>query len=161
MENYFRSWEKEGMKQTTFTMAFLVFFFAGCSHLTELKESPKVTLHEVQVKNAGLTEAELNVQLNVENPNKVEVMVKNLKYSIDLNNKHLTSGNIAEEIKIAAGAQKILTVPLKVKYSDVVSSALKFFDDKGLPFHVEGSVDIGPFNVPFSEKGTLKASEMK
>lgn len=158
MDKVFQSWQKIRMKKLAMIC---LLGLTSCTHFTQLTEPPKVTLQQVQLQNATLTEADLNISLNVENPNKVEVLVKNLKYSIDVNNKHLTSGNLQQEIRIAAQGNKDLTVPLKLKYSDVMASALKFFDSGGLPYHIKGSVDIGPFNVPFNENGTLKASEMK
>jgi LEA14-like dessication related protein len=140
----------------------LIFFFTitlgltGCSSLKKAFQSPKITLEDIKVSKMGLLEAQLDVVLNIANPNDIDFDVKNLTYVLEANSKQITSGTIKEPIKVLANKTTSVSLPLTVKYSDVFSSALKLLQNEGLPYHILGKVQVGPFNIPFDKEGMLK-----
>jgi LEA14-like dessication related protein len=96
--------------------------FTGCSSLKKAVESPKITLEDIKVSKMGLLEAQLDVVLNIANPNNIDFDVKNLTYVLEANSKQITSGTFKEPIKVLANKTTSVSLPLTVKYSDVLSS---------------------------------------
>jgi LEA14-like dessication related protein len=149
------------MKKDIFIPILILLFtitlgLTGCSSLKKAVESPKITLDNIRVVNLGLLEAQLDVVLNIANPNSIDFDVKGLTYVLDINSKQVTSGTLKEPVKVLANKTTTVSLPLAVKYSDVLSSALKLLQKDGLPYHILGKVQIGPFNIPFDKEGMLK-----
>ena len=131
---------------------------SGCIH--SLLESPKITLQEIKVKKMSVSQVFLEVVLTVKNPNRADITVDHLKYILEVNKKNITSGAIDEDVTIPGHGQKEIALPLTVKYTDVLSSATKLLQNQTVPYRVQGSVNVGPFNIPFDKAGELKASDL-
>lgn len=149
------------MKMHTFFVYFsLVITFVGCSSLKKAIEPPKVRLEEVRISNLSLLAMDLEVVLGVENPNNIDFDVKNLKYTLDVNSKNITSGTLKEKVLVKSKTKTVVSLPLSVQYKDILSSAMMLLQNDGMPYKVQGSAEIGPFTVPFSDDGTLKSSDL-
>lgn len=132
----------------------------SCSSLKKVIEPPKVMLEDVLIKSMGLKGLNLEIVLGVQNPNSIDFDVKNLVYSLDINDKEVTSGKMSESVLVKAKKKTIVSVPLTLKFSDILSSALMFLKQEGMPYRVKGSVEIGPFTIPFDDTGNLKSADL-
>ena len=119
-------------------------------------KSPKVSLDEVKISKLALTEAYLVVVLNIANPNDINFDVKNVTYTLDINSKKVTSAKLTETVEILAQKTTSVSLPLTVKYADILTSAIKLLKKEGLPYHINGSADVGPFTLPFDKDGILQ-----
>lgn len=140
---------------------FFLFYFSGCSSLKKVVEPPKVKLEDIRVGKLSLTNIELLVQLSVNNPNRVDFEIKNLKYILDINSKTVTTGTLKENVEVKGQANTLVTLPLKLKLSDIFDSALLLFNEGKIPYWVQGSADVGPFNINFNDTGSLNSSDLK
>lgn len=140
-------------------MLIMVLAFS-CSTLKKIVEAPKVKLENVKVSKMAMTGVELEISLAVQNPNNIDFDVKNLSYTLDVNDKEITSGKLKEKVLVKGKQKTVVSVPLTVKYSDLLSSALMFIKQEGMPYRVKGNVEIGPFTIPFDDKGNLKAADL-
>ena len=132
----------------------------GCSSLKKVVEPPKVKLQEVKVSKLAGLHADLEIILSVQNPNKIDFDVKNLTYSLDINSKRITSGTMKEKVIVKAKQTTTVSVPIRVEYKDIVSSAFKILKKEDLPYKINGSAEIGPFTIPFNDTGDLKTSDL-
>lgn len=149
------------MKVRTFFLLFnLTITFFGCSSLKKVVEPPKVKLEEVRISNLSLLAMDLEIVLGVENPNNIDFDVKNLKYTLDVNSKNITSGTLKEKVLVKSKTKTVISLPLSVAYKDILSSAVLLLQKDGMPYKVQGSAEIGPFTIPFNDNGTLKSSDL-
>ena len=143
---------------------FLVYFafslLLGCSSFKNAIEAPKVNLKDVKISELSGLFADLQVVLEVQNPNKIDFDVKNLTYSLDINSKRITSGTMKEKVIVKAKQTTTVSVPIRVEYKDIVSSAFKILKKEDLPYKINGSAEIGPFTIPFNDTGDLKTSDL-
>lgn len=148
------------MKKIHFLLLIFSLFLYNCSSLKKVVEPPKIKLADVQVGKMSLTNVELLILLNVINPNSINFDVKNLKYTLDINSKTVTTGTLKEKVLVKAKEETLVTLPLSLKYTDIFSSALLFLQEEGMPYKVQGSAEIGPFTIDFNDKGSLKSSDL-
>lgn len=139
---------------------FSAFILSGCSSLKKAIEPPKVTLENVNIAKLSALSADLEIVLNVVNPNNIDFDVKNLKYQLDINSKTITSGTMKEKVIVKAKETTVVTLPIKISYKDILSSAMMLLQSDGMPYRVKGSTEIGPFTIPFDDDGNLKSSDL-
>lgn len=143
-----------------FLLYFVLSLFVSCSSLKDVIEAPKVTLQDVKISELSGLFADLKVILEVQNPNKIDFDVKNLRYALDINSKRITSGTMAEKVIVKAKDKTTVTLPIRVEYKDILSSALSILKKESLPYKINGSAEIGPFTIPFNDTGDLKTSDL-
>lgn len=148
------------MKLKILVAALFIITTAGCSSLKKAILPPKVKLEQVNIANFAGTNVDLEFVLNIQNPNSIDFDVKNLKYILDINSKTVTSGTMKEKVVVKAKETTMVTLPIRVSYKDILSSALMLLQKDGMPYRVKGSAEIGPFTVPFDDDGNLKSSDL-
>jgi LEA14-like dessication related protein len=129
----------------------------NCSNLKNIIEKPKIQLQNVSLGKLSMSGVDLLVHLEVENPNKVDFQIKNLTYVVEINEKKVTTVKHNEIILVKGLEKTNVTLPLSLRFSDLLSSALKLINREELPYKVQGSADVGPFTIPFVKNGNLKA----
>jgi LEA14-like dessication related protein len=132
----------------------------GCSSMKKVIEPPKVKLQEIHISKLSALHTDLEIILSVKNPNNINFDVKNLKYSLDINDKTVTSGTLKEKVIVKAKETTMVSVPLRVQYKDILSSVFLLLQKDGVPYFVKGSVEVGPFTIPFDDKGNLKSDDL-
>lgn len=138
----------------------ILFLFFGCGSLKKVVEPPKVKLQEIHITKLSILNANLEIILSVNNPNNINFDVKNLKYSLDINSKTVTTGTMKERVLVKGKETTMVAVPLQINYKDILSSALMLLQKDGVPYTVKGSVEVGPFTIPFDDKGNLKSDDL-
>lgn len=147
------------MKLNILLIALLSILF-GCSSLKKVVEPPKVKLQEINITKLSALNADLEIILSVKNPNNINFDVKNLKYALDINDKTVTTGTMKEKVLVKGKETTMVSIPLRVLYKDILSSAFMLLQKEGVPYLVKGSVEIGPFTIPFDDKGNLKSDDL-
>ena len=148
------------MKKHLLISSLLLFGF-GCSSLKKVVEPPKVELEDVKISKMAGLHADLEIILSVKNPNTIDFDVKNLTYTLDIDDKTITTGSLKEKVLVKGKETTMVSLPLTIKYTDILSSALLFVQKDGMPYRVKGSVELGPFTVPFDDNGNLKSSDLE
>jgi LEA14-like dessication related protein len=143
-----------------FLFAVLLSVLFGCSSLKKVVEPPKVKLQEIHITKLSALNADLEIVLSVKNPNNINFDVKNLKYALDINDKTVTSGTMKEKVLVKGKETTMVSVPLRVLYKDIFSSVLMLLQKDGVPYLVKGSVEVGPFTIPFDDKGNLRSGDL-
>jgi LEA14-like dessication related protein len=141
---------------------FLVFMIgmtlSSCAELTKnLVKDPEVKFMDLSVANITGQEVDLNLKLNVSNPNPMELKVGKITYGLNLSGKPVTEGIFDKGVAVPANGSNDVVVPLKFKY-DAIGNLLTSLLNKTLTkdYELKGSVDVGWFSVPFNHKGEIK-----
>lgn len=87
---------------------------------------PKFSLAGVEQKRLSLTGADLVLSLELDNPNKFDLLVNKLNYSLALNGHSVTSGGLTEQIKVAAAGKSKVDIPVNLAFG--ISSTRAFYD---------------------------------
>lgn len=148
------------MKLKILIAAATLSLLSGCSSLKKVVEPPKVKLQEIHITKLSLMNADLSIVLSVKNPNNINFDVKNLKYALDLNSKTVTSGTMKEKVLVKGKETTMVSVPIRILYKDIIGSALMLLQKEGVPYLVKGSVEVGPFTIPFDDKGNLRSDDL-
>ena len=134
--------------------------FNGCSSLKKIIDPPKVILENVKINKMTIAGVALDIFVIVENPNNIDFEVKNLTYTLDVNEKTVTSGKVNDKILVQAKRKTTVIVPITLKYSDILSSAIMFLNSEAMPYKIKGNAEIGPFSIPFNRSGNLNSTEL-
>ncbi|NLW04916.1 MAG: hypothetical protein GX029_06795 [Pseudomonadaceae bacterium] len=77
---------------------------------------PKFSLAGVEQKRLSLTGADLVVSVELDNPNAFDLLVNQLQYSLKLNGHSITSGGLADSIKVAADGKSKVDIPVNLSF---------------------------------------------
>ena len=153
-----------------FLLLFLINWCSGCAALHGVRESPKISLADIQVQRAGLMENAFLLQLRVMNPNDVAIDLKAITCNLTLDGKPFARGVGDSNQRIEAYSSTI--VPVSV-YSSVVdmAGALARLLQAGVRLNdparyaLEGTaiLDVRGFEVEkdFTSKGEISWSRLK
>lgn len=131
--------------------------FSGCALLTKDLKDPEVKFMDLSVTDVSADTVDLNLKLNVKNPNDVDLEVNKITYGLSVSGKPATEGVFAKGAKVAANGQSDLVIPLKFKYStlgDILKSLLS--NNLNREYELKGAVDLGFISIPFTQKGEIK-----
>jgi LEA14-like dessication related protein len=125
---------------------------------------PDFSIKSLAVKRLTLNEAEVLLQLGVENPNSFSLMLQQLDYDLKLNGAVIGKGLIRQPVDIMQGGSGVVNIPLSIDLAQAgrgLYSALLGLSD--LRYELNGSVQAsGPrellksFRIPLEKQGHIK-----
>ena len=131
---------------------------AGCSTLgRQAFAEPIVTLKDVQVASLGLIGGNLNVKLNVYNPNGFRLDATKLTYRLLVDSTPLANGIMDSRFTVQDKDSTTVTIPVQFNWSGLGAGVRSIFNTGALNYRVTGDVTVGTpvgnFTVPFSHTG--------
>ncbi len=97
---------------------------AGCDTLQNALnlQKPKASLKGLKLENISLDSANLLFDVEIENPYPVDLPMVNVDYSVTSNTNKLFSGKADIEGTVPAKSTKMVSLPAKISYLDVVNA---------------------------------------
>jgi LEA14-like dessication related protein len=135
----------------------------GCSALgKQAFQQPIVHLQSVKVNGVGLTGGNLDVQLNVYNPNGFRLDATRLTYGVEIGNEvKLATGALDSRFTVQSGDSTTVTIPVSFMYSGIGAAGRQLLNTGGVDYKVTGDVTVGTvvgnFTVPYSATGRFNA----
>lgn len=116
-------------------------------------------LKQVKIKNFSNSGFTANVYMNVKNPNWFGVTVKDLNYTVLVNNREVGKGRIPMQVEIPANGEALAELPLEVG-SDGFDGLVNEVMGKGANYRIKGEAVFGtmlgsyiyPFDVGKKQK---------
>ncbi len=135
-------------------------FVAGCSTLKDTVKEPEVTFRTFNIESVNFTQATVSLLFDVVNPNRFSVPLKGYRYSVTVGDHAVASADEHAGISIGSRDTGTLTVPVTLRYADVIKATRLLATDDIWPYRVEGeiTIDTGPLRdirVPFSHTGEV------
>ncbi len=134
---------------------------AGCAGL--IFEEPTITLREIHVRQISLSDASLVFVAEIQNPNRYDLRLKSLNYTIYLNDRETGSGSLQKEISVPATSTAQVEIPVSARFGSLGDIAKMYISGGELPYRIEGKalVKAGLFdrNFPFSRTGSLTSKK--
>jgi LEA14-like dessication related protein len=142
----------------------LALFQAGCSGLekTGLWKEPEVAFSKMRLVGVNLEEARLELDLDVTNPNKFSLPYGALEYALEVESSRLFSGRMDKGGTLKAGERSNFTLPVKLKFMDILRAAKNFRPGDGVNYLLGGSMlfnvpIVGEFKLPLKTEGVTPA----
>ncbi|TDB61773.1 LEA type 2 family protein [Arundinibacter roseus] len=114
---------------------------------------PKVEMAGYEMKNLGLRESELVLQLKFTNQNAFPVEFKNPRYVVDVGSqKELAKGAVPGDTKVASKSTELYDIPIAVDMGALLKAAGQLIGQgKDLPYKLHFSCQLASDNEMFKE----------
>jgi LEA14-like dessication related protein len=95
-----------------------------------------------------------NLKLQIKNPSKFVVKIKNIDLALKVNNKTISNFNSSSVLSLAANSNKIYTIKISVQNLTVVLTILDLLDKKNIVAAIEGDIttDLGVVDINFKKE---------
>jgi LEA14-like dessication related protein len=134
------------------------------SCLSWVIEKPSFVLREITIRPRSLTEMNLLLGVDVQNPNRFDLTLKSFEYTIYLNNKKIGKGCLEKELLIPSSSIIRAQMPVPTKFKDWGGNLKSVITGDELPYKIEGKIDIktvfGLLNFPFSKEGHINLKNL-
>jgi len=124
---------------------------------------PSVKLSGLKLKNINLTTASLELEVYLENPNNLNLMLNQIFYELRINGKNWISGDQTQPQKISAKTGQLLKIPFSINFLEIGQTVFQTIkENQNLNYNfsgnllVEGSDSlISSTHIPFVTTGNL------
>ena len=134
------------------------------SCLNWIIEKPSFVLREIILSPSSLTEENLLLGLDVQNPNRFDLTLKSFEYVIFLNNEEIGTGRLEKEILVPSSSTTQVQVSVVAKFKDLGGSLKTIITGHDLPYKIEGKASIktafGSRDIPFSKDGRINLKNL-
>ena len=136
-------------------------FLTSCS-LTPKFETPQISVVDVQVQSTDLWAQRLKVRLHVQNPNNIELPVRGITYTLDVDGQPFATGESAASFTVPARGEAEFDMNVTTNLAGTVLKLLSHGPDvlgQTVPYRLSGKLSLsqGLFrSIPFEQNGTLK-----
>lgn len=118
-------------------------------------KAPTISVANFSVKDISLTKAEIEVELNVANPNTFGMILNQLDYNVELDGLSAISGEIIERIEIGKNETETIKIPASFSFLDLGMAAYNALtSDDPFEYELSGSANIGA-SLPFFESSSF------
>ena len=132
---------------------------AGCATLArQAFVEPVVSLNNVRLNSLGMQGGNLEVVLNVYNPNAYRLDATQLSYRVLIGNDiGLASGAITDRMTLQESDTTRVTIPVAFTYAGIGAAGRQLLNTGAVDYRVTGDVavgtPVGSFTVPYSTTG--------
>ena len=149
---------KTAMNPRRFVASILTLVMAGCATMAGLAEAPSVTVAGLELVDATLLEQRFAVKLRVMNPNDVDLPIRGVSFTLDINGHEFARGVGAREVTVPRYGEALL----ELNAVSSLSGILRQLDEarRGertrLTYRIRGRLDgAGIGGLPFDRSGEL------
>lgn len=133
--------------KTIFYFIFFIIILSGCGKVNEIKV---IGIKNVQLKGLQKNVIKLNVELEVDNPNRRKITITHVNFKAWLNARELGTLETTESIKLIPCSQNLYPVTVEIKLrtaADALRLMAGSFDDILNRIEVEGYIKGKSFPV--------------
>ncbi|HOS77176.1 MAG TPA: LEA type 2 family protein [Syntrophales bacterium] len=135
----------------------LCVLFTGC--LGWILEKPTIVVREISLTPRSLLEMELRLGIEVHNPNRFDLTLTALDYTLSLDDRKIGEGRLEQALRIPAASTTSIRAPLSVRFGDLGGGVRALLTGGEIPYRIEGSAVIktvfGSDTFPFTKDGHL------
>lgn len=145
----------------TFVLA-LAALAGGCASLGRaVFQEPVVTFRAVQVRGLGLTGGEMDVVLNVYNPNRFRLDGTRLTYRLFVDSVSVGEGQLADQFAVQSGDSTEVRLPVRFTYNGIGAAGRQLLQTGAVNYRVAGDLTVGTplgdFTRPYDRTGRFNS----
>ena len=142
----------------------LVLPLAGCAR--HFFQDPKVDLREATVTGFSSTGADLTLDFNVLNPNRVRLPLRGVDYKVWVNGARFLEGTESKPVDVPAHGAARVTLPVTLRYDDFVNVMKSLKDHPRPVYDIEAQFRfavplVGTVRVPVREHREIPFPQLK
>lgn len=127
---------------------------------------PTVKVASLKVQKMGLSGADLDLKLQIDNPNAFNLLASNLNYNFSVNGQSWVKGTSPENIRVDEKGESIMSIPISLDFFSLGQTALQLLSgDQSINYSFQGNVDLNTsmpmlkqFKLPIDKSGQLDLS---
>lgn len=159
------------IRRTALLLSILVTAFAlsGCAFLSQLLrgslQQPTARVTGARIESLSFTEVGLLFDLEVSNPNELEVRLAGFDYDLRLNRRPFVSGENQEGFDLPAGGSATIELPVTLAYREILDTLASIPEDRETPYALEVGCTfevpgLGAVRVAAGREGTIPVIEL-
>lgn len=130
----------------------------ACSALgRQAFKEPVVTLQDVRIAGLGVSGGNLDVMLNVYNPNGYRLDATRLNYRLMVDSTQLATGVLDSRFTVQNNDSTSVRIPVSFTFSGLGAAGRSIWNTGAVNYRVTGDITVGTavgnFTVPFSQTG--------
>jgi LEA14-like dessication related protein len=126
-------------------------------------KTPSISASKLTVKNLSFTKADLELQIDISNPNAFGIILNALNYNVDINGLESISGITSESVEIVEKGVSTVKIPVSFNLIELGRTAYQLLSsNKELDYSLSGTTNIDatlPFfnasSYDFNKSGSL------
>jgi LEA14-like dessication related protein len=104
---------------------------------------PSLKVSSLKIKKMGLTSADLELNLEIDNPNAFNLIADNLNYNFAVNDQSWVQGTLPKQVQISEKGSSSLSIPLSVNFLNLGQTALQILSgNQEVNYSFQGNVDL-------------------
>jgi len=133
-------------------------FLTSC--LSYFIEQPTFTLRDVAINAISLTETQLILGLDVQNPNRYDLELNRLEFEIYIQDKKLGRGWLQNRVTIRKAGTSYMRIPVTVSHENIERLLTLVIAGRDVPYKLAGKARVkagyvGAMEIPFSTEALL------
>jgi LEA14-like dessication related protein len=142
-------------------LAALAVTLVACSSLVPRLETPRLSVVNVEMEQAGLWEQRFKVRMRVQNPNERHLPIKGLSYTLEVAGEDFARGVSDAAFSVPALGEAEFTMNVTANAAAALVRYLNRRDSASdaVDYRIFGKVSLAEGflrSIPFEERGTLR-----
>jgi LEA14-like dessication related protein len=137
----------------------LIVSIAGCAGIGAIFKEPEIQLERAIVRGIGITGGNLDLIVNVDNPNNFTLYGTRLQVGLDVEGSHLGDITYDDDFSVTENGTTTITLPLTFGWAGVGSAVRTALSYADLPYEMKGQLELqtplGRKTVPFTHEGRV------
>ena len=142
-----------------YVVVFTASILAGCTSLLDKPEAPHVTVAGLKPLDIQLLEQRYQLTLRVQNPNRNELPIEGLSFSLEINGQGFAHGVSNESVTVPGFGEALLTVDIVSSLAGLIEQAQLLGDSQRetVLYRLKGKFSVSNqlFSLPFERSGEL------
>ncbi len=134
----------------------VMIFLTAC---TGMVTKPEVTLKDVKLAGIGPQGVSLDFYLQVNNPNSVDLKLKDYSYDVKIMSLPFAHGSSRQSYDFYAKSTTDLLIPVQIPYTDLLEILRRLPDPNAIPYQLHANLTmgttLGSMAVPVTTSGTI------
>jgi LEA14-like dessication related protein len=148
------------------SLAVLTLLFAGCTSFGHLFKDPKVQLHEAAIAGLSSTGADLILDFDVTNPNRVKLPLSGVDYQVWVNGERFLAGTESNRVDVPGHGAARVTLPVTIRYDDFLRVVKSLKDHPRPEYDIQAVFRfdvpvVGTVRVPVREHRVIPLPELR
>jgi LEA14-like dessication related protein len=136
----------------------------GCAGLGNILKDPDIRLNQVVVRSIGLSGGNLDLLVDVDNPNDFDLQGTEVELGFDVEGSHLGDVRYSDDFRVDRGARTTLTLPLRFEWAGLGGAVRSALNQGEIPYEMKGQISVqtpwGDHSVPFTKTGRAPLSRV-
>ena len=128
---------------------------------------PTISFKSIKLDNLGFSGADLTLEIGVDNPNAMNLLLNKMDYNLNVNGNQWASGIAAEKINVKEKGESTLKIPVKLDFLQMGTTAYQLLQgNSDLKIEFKGNADMNSslellknFDISFDESKTVKLTK--